>query len=302
VNVLANIYLIGLASQTGSIPEIHSILDTGQAVVSLDLGATIENLNIRCLAGGLGEDTDKSAIRVEGDNVNIRKCAIKNSYSDGINVSVGASVELRNSVVRDVTGEGFVASENSVFLVDDTRFINTSGTAVWAMGCDSATLQNSIIYETGWHGIDLVFCLLSTVEHCTIVNFSNNNSSQSGINVEVTGGADVTIKSNLIEMKNLATLVGVYYRDFSAETDLVYKYNYIYSKQQGESNYYAGDISLETVDLTNYPNVNSPFTDAPLIMDPVQGDFRLDPNSPALGLGESGSNPGAQGAVLEGDL
>ena len=111
------------------------------------------------------------------------------------------------------------------------------------------------------------------------------------------GGGAVRIKRNLIEIQDLSTLTGVNFDNYSGETELTYLYNYIYSKQQNEI-YYSGDISIEAVDLSNYPNINTMTTSDPLIIGPDMGDFRLDPNSSAIGLGENSTNPGAEGTIL----
>ena len=294
ITVAAHNYLIGIASPNGVVPLITSVVSDGEGVVTLHDSTTIENLSISCEYGP-GESTEKAAVKIIGNDTNIKKCFINNSYSDGIKLEENSSTTIAESVLDDVSGEGIESVNGSNLIVKNCIFLHTTGTAVWGNYSYSASIENSIIFKTGWHGIDLSSCENVRVEHCTIIDFSNNNSSQSGI--FITGGGSVTIKSNLIEIQNLSSLTGVNFNDYSDKTELTYLYNYIYSKQQNII-YYKGDISIETVDSNNYPNANTITTSDPFIIDPDMGDFRLDSNSPAIGLGEHNTNPGAECPIL----
>lgn len=294
ISVASNNYLIGLTSQNGVVPQISSVVSDGEGVVSLGDSTTIENLRIFCEYGA-GEATKKAAVKVIANNTTIKRCLINNSYSDGVKLEQNSSSIIMESVVDDVSGEGIESVNDSNFMIRNCRLLHTAGSAVWANDCYSATVENSIIYKAGWHGIDLSHCENAKVEHCTIIDFGYNGGSQSGI--LITAGGSVTIKSNLTEIEDYATVPGVNFDNYSGETQLTYLYNYIYSKQDDEI-YYAGDISREEVDLSNYPNINTITTSDPLIIDPDIGDFRLDPNSSAIGLGENNTNPGAEGSIL----
>jgi hypothetical protein len=294
ISVASHSYLIGLTSQNGVVPQISSVVSDGEGVVTLRDSTTIENLRIFCEYGP-GEASNKAAVKVIENSTNIKKCLINNSYSDGVKLEQNSSAIIMESGVQDVSGEGIEAVNNSNLVVKNCKILHTSGSAVWGNNCYSATIEDSIIHKTGYHGIHLSNCENARLEHCTIIDFSNNNSFQGGI--LITGGGSVTIKSNLIEIQDLSTLTGVNFDNYSGETELTYLYNYIYSKQQNEI-YYSGDISIEAVDLSNYPNINTMTTSDPLIIDPDMGDFRLDPNSSAIGLGENSTNPGAEGTIL----
>jgi len=294
ITVALHNYLIGITSPNGVVPLITSVVSDGEGVATLHDSTTIENLSISCEYGP-GEATKKAAVKVIGNGTNIKKCLISNSYSDGVKLEENSSTTIEGSVLDDVSGEGIESVNSSNLTVKDCRLLHTAGTAVWGNYSYSARIENSIIFETGWHGIDLSSCENASVEHCTIIDFSNNNGSQSGI--FITGEGSVTIKSNLIEIQDLSTLAGINFDNYSGKTELTYLYNYIYSKQQNTI-YYSGDISIEDVDLSNYPNTNTMTTSDPLINDPDMVDFRLDSNSPAIGLGENNTNPGAEGPIL----
>lgn len=325
LSVEPNIHLIGLkpSSFTAEMPQIiyENDLDYRNAVVSLQNNAVLENFEIACNACTYCDDcsddtTAKAAINIEGVNTTIKKCSIigsDNSAYDGIWVKENMSGRVTGSEIKEVAGEGIQLEDRSELVVENSLIFKTGGSSIWARGCYRVEVKNSISYHAGWHGFDFSGCNQVKIEHCTIVDFGRSDDScQSGIFVKC---GNISLKSNLIEIKGTlnevatTTLRGVVYNEADnpctpenenitcTSSNLTYLNNYIYTKQDIQI-FYGGEIATEPVDSSNYPTSNNGTTSDPLFIDPDTGDFRLDQNSPALGLGEDGTNPGAEGPIL----
>lgn len=294
VNVAEGIRLFGIKQLDGLRPLIHYAAPDSESVVKLQSNAVLDSLRIQCDSTA-GDATLKTAVSVEGSFAEITRCRIIDTQSDGIVVKAQGSVEVAETVLEDVSGEGIVAESNTTVLVRDTRLIQIAGSAIWIMGGDYVELTNLVIYRSGWHGIDLQDCTAIMVDHCSIVNFSKNDSSQAGL--KVTNGGQVEITNNLFVIQNLDTLIGVQVTGTSTPEFLDYEYNYVFSNQS-IPNYYAGELSLANVTESNVPNATEQTTQDPLLTDPAGGDFRLLTASPAAGMAEGGEDCGAQGNVL----
>lgn len=275
-------------------PLIRYAVAENEAVIVLNDNTGLECLYIASEAGS-GDSSLKSAVLVQGTGVKISRCRIEDSQSDGVQLTVQSEIEIRNTVLERIPGEGIVANAGSSLQVFDTRIIDTGGSAVWAVDASDVVIENTVIHLTGWHGVDIQGCEFVSVNHCSIIDFSDNNSGQAG--VIITNCVEVGVTNNLIVIQDLATLIGVQLTTGSEAASPQFIYNYIYSIQNSP-NYYAGELDLSTVDESNWPNAAEPVTEDPLLMDPVAGDFRLQANSPASGVAQDSDNCGAQGAVL----
>jgi hypothetical protein len=308
ITVKPHIYLIGLKSEKAGLPHVVSFVNDGDAAVTLYGYTTIDNLDISVIKNGSGDSnsSEKSAIKVAGEKAKIHNCKIQNSYSDGITLKEGSDAEVTNTLLAEIDGEGIIGEKDSRLKVEGCRVLYTGGSALFGQeDANSVEISNSIIYCPGWDGLDLK-CRNTRVEHCTIVDFGRWDAIKQRSGISISGSGSVTIKSNLIEIQDKPPLSNpalggiTMYGDHYIE-DL--KFNYIYSKQQDNTyyTYYDGNITIENVDQTNLPNRETRTTDDPRIIDPNNGDFRLDKESPALasGRGEKETAPGADGDILK---
>ena len=214
---------------------------------------------------------------------------------------------------RGASVEAVILEDGSELVVENSLISKIGGSSIWARNCNRVEVKNSISYHAGWHGFDFSGCNQVKIEHCTIVDFGRSDDScQSGIFVKC---GNTSLKSNLIEIRGAldeiatTTLRGIVYNEADnpctpenenitcTSSNLTYLNNYIYTKQDIQI-YYGGEIATEPLDPSNYPTSNNGTTSDPLIIDPDTGDFRLDQNSPAIGLGENNTNPGAEGTIL----
>lgn len=300
VIVKPHIYLIGLKSERASLPHIVNFVNEGEAVITLDDHVTINNLDILVMKKGPndGVSSEKSAINVYGENVRVQNCKIQNSYSDGISLKEDSYAEVTDTLLADIAGEGIVGEKNSRLKVEMCRILYTGGSGIWTKDAYSVEVRHNIIYYPGWHGLDINCKNVTIIEHCTIGDFGRwyeeeEDSPRCGI--FLSGSGSFTIKSNLIEIQDKPELSGInIYSNFSSEC---LKFNYIYSIQP-DNKYYDGNVTIESVDPTNLPNIDTKTTSDPHLIDPYNGDFRLDQESPVLGLGEKDTDPGANGDIL----
>jgi hypothetical protein len=173
--------------------------------------------------------------------------------------------------------------------------METGGSAVWAVGGLLLHLENSVLYHTGWHGVDVQSCAVTIINHCSIIDFSANDSGQVGL--IITDGQQVSITNNLIVIQNLDSLVGIHLTTAGEAASPAVFHNYLYSNQELPQ-YYSGELDMGSIHESNLPNAVQTQSQDPLLLDPESGDFRLQSDSPAIGRGENGQNCGATGGVL----
>lgn len=293
ITLNSNLHLLGIPTQTVSTPEISISLDEGEAVVDMYDNTTIEKLKITCSPGGSGEDTFKTAVKFSGKSITVQDCVISDTYSDGIYLLANSSGKISRSLLENITGEGIEIYDKSIIEIINTRIFNTNGSGVASYRCDKITINNCILYDTGYHGIDFINCADGTVEHTSIIDFnkSGNNPEINRHAINIIDGGSFHIKNNLIVIKDFFFLSGIY-SSTKEYSGLDYHFNYIYSRQTTPV-YYSGLISIQNVDPDNYPNKNITATEDPLFVDPAHKKFSLNNASPAKGLGENNTDPGA---------
>lgn len=311
VSLEKNIYLFGRSTMENDFPKIACSLAESEregAVITLESNATLENFHVYCEASP-GGDIEGSVVRI-GESSNgstVSNCRIsqtenqRNAYIDGITLGRNASLgTILNTAVEDVSGEGIVIKEGASVCIKNTFLKRSAGSSVWGIKSRSIVIEKSLIYQAGYHGIDLYECENATINHCTIADFAGVDDSQCGL--KISGGGAAEIKNTLIVVKPLPTLSGFSFNSYSGTTNLSCSHNYIYSAQPTPK-YYTGDITMEPVDPltapfthavdgTNHPNGTISRTADPELRSPETDQFSLSPGSPAAGLAENGLNPG----------
>jgi len=307
VNVKQNIHLIGII-EDNTMPRIES--SNNDTIINLSKNSIIENIKVANLYDQQVEclGLTRSAIKVSDQGAEIINCVIQDSYCDGIFVMNDSSAKVKNCTMNSINGEGIQSDDNATLSVINSKFINIAGSAIWCNYNKLVQLENNLIYKTGWNGIDLFRCQESSVKHCTIIEFGSSWNDdlmniQTGIKI-TEGLSPIELSSNLTVISDKQQLCGITLDLAENQTLPTYKYNYIFSKQQQDKNYYCEDIDTYTdpysnyPDKTNYPNIIQTETKDPSIVSPEAGNFQLDENSPAREKGENQSNPGAEGQIL----
>jgi hypothetical protein len=294
VSVASRVFLYGMRQPGGGRPLIHHAVGEEEAVIVLGAYAALESLQIACDEGP-GDPSQKSAISVAGNDTRISSCRCDGSHSDGISLRPQSSLEIRDTILQNLSGEGLVAHTGATLKVFDSRIMQTDGSAVWSVGAHLLHLENSVIYQTGWHGVDVQRGDVAIIDHCTIVDFSTNDSGQVGL--IITDGRQVTITNNLIVIQDRETLIGMHLTTASEAAPPEVLHNYLYSNQNLPQ-YYSGELDMQSIHESNLPNAVHPQNQDPLLVDPEAGDFRLQSGSPVIGRGENGEDCGAMGGVL----
>jgi hypothetical protein len=294
VSVANNVSLYGMRQPDGSRPLIHHAVGEEEAVIVLGAHAVLESLQIACDEGP-GDPSQKSAISVDGTDTQITSCRCDGSHSDGISLRPQSGLEMRDTILQNLSGEGIVAHGGTTLTVFDSRIMQTGGSAVWGLGARLLHLENSVIYQTGWHGVDVQSGDVTLIDHCSIIDFSTNDSGQAGL--IMTDGRQVTITNNLILIQDRETLIGMHLTTVNAATPPEVLHNYLYSNQNLPQ-YYSGELDMGSIHESNLPNAVQPISQDPLLVNPEAGDFRVQSGSPVIGRGENGENCGAIGGVL----
>ena len=271
ITIEAGIHLFGFTSQDEIIPEIHASLentDERRSVVELRGQSIIENFLISGETSPI-EDYSLSIVNVSESSTGatIRKCIIRtaddnqNHYVDGVAVRSNAQLLIdEGSILYSISGEGIVAYQDADLTVENSRIGHSGGSLVYTIQSANAAFYNCVFHNAGYDGLDLSGQYID-IDHCTIAFFNNN-----GININAPSEWNLT-----------NTLV--------------------YSDADSPS-FYAGAISPDTVETNNLPNSDPESYADPMFVDAENGNFNLQPGSPAIGSGENGEDVGAIGDVL----
>lgn len=302
VRVANRVRLYGMLQAGDERPKIEYTAPENEAVVILGTDTVLENFHIVCkMVEGRDDDHSlKSAITVAGTGAEIANCRCNDSYSDGISLDPQSTLEVRDTVLNGLRGEGMVAGSGTTLQVFDSSIKNTAGSNVWAVGADFLQLENSVLYKSNWHGVDAQNCDHILVDHCTIVDFSIEGG-QAGL--MIADGTEVSITNSLI-VKNQEVdepLYGIHVSTSREGASHDVLHNYLFFSQN-QTQYFSGELTLGSIHESNLPNAAQPHSQDPLLMNPEEGDFRLDIGSPAAGWGENGEDCGALGNVLVQDL